>query len=194
MPPTWNPGAITNKTTSTSAAFHGSRHHSSRLGKAHPALSRHKSGRLDRIVRVRRPERDDDGKGMARSDKNTRRATVKASEYKNGMDRLDQSASKPSVAAWCGEAARRISQAMLDPDTDAMKLFATLMGRPSIEQREQGRKPSVQHSVRLSEPMDEYVRRHQARGAGKPQRILSHARPAGRRNPPHLPRRRMTRD
>ncbi|WP_155805054.1 hypothetical protein [Bifidobacterium sp. 7101] len=94
---------------------------------------------------------------MARSDKNTRRATVKASEYKNGMDRLDQSASKPSVAAWCGEAARRISQAMLDPDTDAMKLFATLMGRPSIEQREQGRKPSVQHSVRLSKPMDEYV-------------------------------------
>lgn len=29
---------------------------------------------------------------------------------------------------------------MLDPDTDATKLFAALMGRPSIEQREQGRK------------------------------------------------------
>lgn len=91
------------------------------------------------------------------SDKNTRRATVKASEYENRMDRLDQSASKPPAAAWCGEAARRISQAMLDPDTDTMKLFATLMGCPPIEQREQGRKPSVQHSVRLSEPMDEYV-------------------------------------
>lgn len=62
------------------------------------------------------------------SDKNTRRATVKASEYENRMDRLDQSASKPPVAAWCGEAARRISQAMLDPDTDAMKLFTTLLG------------------------------------------------------------------
>ena len=31
------------------------------------------------------------------------------------------------------------------------------MGRPSLEQREQGRKPSMQHSMRLSEPMDEYV-------------------------------------
>lgn len=65
----------------------------------HTALSQHKSGRLDRIVRVRRPERDDDGKGMAMSDKNTRRATVKASEYENRMDWLDQSASKPPVAA-----------------------------------------------------------------------------------------------
>ena len=91
------------------------------------------------------------------SDKNTRRTTVKASEYENRMDRLDRAPSKPPVSAWGGEDARRISQAMLDPDTDATKLFATLMGRPSLEQREQGRKPSVQHSVRLSEPMDEYV-------------------------------------
>ena len=76
------------------------------------------------------------------SDKNIRRAIMEASEYEKRMDRLDQSPSKPTK---------------LDPDTDTTKLFATLMGRPSIEQREQGRKPNVQHSLRLSEPMDEYV-------------------------------------
>ena len=68
------------------------------------------------------------------------RTAAKASEYENRMDRLDRAPSKPPVAAWGGEEARRISRAMLDPDTDATKLFATLMGRPSIEQREQGRK------------------------------------------------------
>lgn len=91
------------------------------------------------------------------SDKNTRRTTVRASEYENRMDRLDRAPSKLPVSAWGGKEAGRISQAMLDPDTDATKLSATLMGRPSLKQREQGRKPSVQHSVRLSEPMDEYV-------------------------------------
>ena len=91
------------------------------------------------------------------SDKNMRRAIMEASEYEKRMDRLDQSPSKSSVAAWGGEEAKRISQTKLDPDTDTTKLFATLMGRPSIEQREQGRKPNVQHSLRLSEPMDEYV-------------------------------------
>ena len=91
------------------------------------------------------------------SDKKIRRAIMEASEYEKRMDRLDQSPSKPSVAAWGGEEAKRISQTKLDPDTDTTKLFATLMGRPSIEQRKQGRKPKVQHSLRLSEPMDEYV-------------------------------------
>lgn len=60
------------------------------------------------------------------SDKNTRRGSVKATAYENSMDRLNQSPSKPPIAAWDGEEARKIVQKLFDPGTDATKLFEKL--------------------------------------------------------------------
>lgn len=60
------------------------------------------------------------------SDKNTRRGTAKATEYENRMDQLDHAPSKPPVAAWDGEEARKIVQKLFDPCTDATKLFEKL--------------------------------------------------------------------
>lgn len=60
------------------------------------------------------------------SNTDARCKSVKATAYENSMDRLDHAPSKPPVAAWDGEEARRIVQKLFDPDTDATKLFEKL--------------------------------------------------------------------
>lgn len=60
------------------------------------------------------------------SDRSTQCGSVKATAYENSMDRLDQAPSKPPVAAWDGEEARKIVQKLFDPCTDATKLFEKL--------------------------------------------------------------------
>lgn len=92
------------------------------------------------------------------SDKNTRRGTAKATEYENRMDQLDQAPSKPPIAAWDGEEAGKIVQKLFDPGTDATKLFESLMGSSSPEQRKQGRKPSVQHSMYETESVADRIK------------------------------------
>ena len=133
MPPTWNPGAITNKTTSTSAACHGNRHHSSRLGKGHygkahcPVTTQKRAARQDCPRPAARTGRRRKGNGNERQEHTARDRESKRIREPHGLARpvrLEAAGRR----AWCGEAARRISQAMLDPDTDAMKLFATLLG------------------------------------------------------------------
>lgn len=59
-------------------------------------------------------------------DRSTRHESVKATAYENRMDRLDQAPSKPPVAAWSGEEARKIVQKLFNPCTDATKLFEKL--------------------------------------------------------------------
>ena len=59
-------------------------------------------------------------------DRSTRHESVKATAYENRMDRLDQAPSKPPVAAWSGEEARKIVQKLFNPGTDATKLFEKL--------------------------------------------------------------------
>jgi hypothetical protein len=78
-------------------------------------------------------------------------------DYERRLDELDHAPSKPPLASWSGRDAERIGAAMVDPDTDATKLFSTLMGRPTLEERYKGRGRSVQRNVRLSESMDDYV-------------------------------------
>ena len=63
---------------------------------------------------------------MAMGDRSTRHESVKATAYERSMDRLDQAPSKPPVAAWDGEEARKIVQKLFDPGTDATKLFDRL--------------------------------------------------------------------
>lgn len=60
------------------------------------------------------------------SNTDARRKSVKATAYENSMDRLDHDPSKPPVAAWDGEEARKIVQKLFDPGTDATKLFEKL--------------------------------------------------------------------
>lgn len=60
------------------------------------------------------------------SNTDARRKSVKATAYENSMDRLDHAPSKPPIAAWDGEEARRIVQKLFDPGTDATKLFERL--------------------------------------------------------------------
>lgn len=60
------------------------------------------------------------------SNTDARRKSVKATAYENSMDRLDHAPSKPPIAAWDGEEARRIVQKLFDPGTDATKLFEKL--------------------------------------------------------------------
>lgn len=57
------------------------------------------------------------------SNTDERRKNVKATAYERSMDRLDHAPSKPPVAAWDGEEARKIVQKLFDPGTDATKLF-----------------------------------------------------------------------
>lgn len=64
------------------------------------------------------------------SSRSTRRGSVKANAYENSMDRLDHAPSKPPIAAWDGEEARRIVQKLFDPGTDATKLFEKLTTAP----------------------------------------------------------------
>lgn len=64
------------------------------------------------------------------SDMGTRRGSVKASAYERSMDRLDHAPSKPPIAAWDGEEARKIVQKLFDPGTDATKLFEKLTSAP----------------------------------------------------------------
>lgn len=60
------------------------------------------------------------------SNMNARHKNVKATAYERSMDRLDHAPSKPPVAAWDGEEARKIVQKLFDPGTDATKLFDRL--------------------------------------------------------------------
>lgn len=60
------------------------------------------------------------------SNTDERRKSVKATAYERSMDRLDQAPSKPPIAAWDGEEARKIVQKLFDPDADATKLFDRL--------------------------------------------------------------------
>lgn len=57
------------------------------------------------------------------SNMNARRKSVKATAYERSMDRLGHAPSKPPIAAWDGEEARKIVQKLFDPGTDATKLF-----------------------------------------------------------------------
>lgn len=60
------------------------------------------------------------------SNMNARRKSVKTTAYERSMDRLDHAPSKPPIAAWDGEEARKIVQKLFDPGTDATKLFDRL--------------------------------------------------------------------
>lgn len=77
-----------------------------------------------------------DRKETVMSCRNTRHATVKASEYENRMDRLDHAPSRPPIAAWDGEEARKIVQKLFSPCTDATKLFESLA--PRIDRQDMG--------------------------------------------------------
>lgn len=56
-----------------------------------------------------------------------------------------------------GENARMFGAALADPATDKRQLFATLMGRPSLEQQTTGRGESVQYAVRVTPKFNAYI-------------------------------------
>ena len=52
------------------------------------------------------------------------------------MDRLDHAPSRPPIAAWDGEEAKKIVQKLFSPCTDATKLFESLA--PRIDRQDMG--------------------------------------------------------
>lgn len=78
-------------------------------------------------------------------------------QYKDYMAHPERDFQSPPLAAWTGEDAHRLGRMLADPDTDWDSMVSTIQGRPSMDQRQEGRAATRQRSIRLPRAMDEYV-------------------------------------
>lgn len=77
--------------------------------------------------------------------------------YREYLSHPTQDFKNPPLESGSGEEARKLGRLLADPDVDWDAMIKAIQGRPTLEEKQRGRKASRQHSIRLTQAMEEYV-------------------------------------
>lgn len=80
-------------------------------------------------------------------------------EYEEYLSHPTQELRNPPLASGSGDDAKQLGRMLADPMVNKEQLVNTMMGRPTLAAQRHGLGHSVQHNVRMSDAMDEYVSR-----------------------------------